>query len=275
MKKVVTYSSAGFVTNPAVNGYNIIFAGTGPGVYSGDVPTLVFSDGANHTLNSIIETGHSAQALSYGVAEFSYPLAGNATIAHGIHLSYGNLELGSANGGTWTIDGSSMITNDSVFTSWGGRYHADPLVINGRMTVSHGSTADFSSAPVQGSGTIDIESGGTVTVDRIAAGLHIDVGRGGRLVTGTYSKMAFLGTIHETASGVVDVPNAKTVTSELFDRSTGVLDLLDNSGALVDRLKFSGARMLFTTPDGHGGMDIMTAHHAGSLPVFFAHHGLI
>ena len=274
MKKV-TYSNAGFVTNPVINGYEVTFAGAGPGVYSGDVPTLVFSDGANHTLTSIIETGHSAQALSYGVAEFSYPRAGNATITYGIHLSYGNLAIGSANGGTWTINGVSTITNDSVLNAWGGRNHADPLVINGWMTVSHGSTADFSFAPVQGRGMIDIESGGTVTADRIAAGLHIYVGCDGKLVTGTVFKMAFLGTIHETASGVVEVPNAKTVTSELFDRSTGVLDLLDKSGAVVDRLKFSGAHMLYTTPDGHGGMDITTAHHAGSLPVFFAHHGLI
>jgi hypothetical protein len=78
-----------------------------------------------------------------------------ARITPSTHLSFGNLELGSANGGTWTIDGRSTITNGSTFTASGGRLEADPFILNGRMTVSKGSTADFLTAPVQGSGTID------------------------------------------------------------------------------------------------------------------------
>ena len=263
----VTYSS-GIVTNPAIDGDNVILAGTQISFQTG--PVVLFSDGKNHVLNSIVEHG-SPGSLAAGLMDIFPPLNSNVTITHGLHLSFGNLELGSANGGTWAIDGRSTITNGSTFTASGGRLEADPFILNGRMTVSHGSTADFLTAPVKGSGTIDVGAGSTVDLDRVTAGLHVDLA-GGSLVTGQVFRMAFLGTIHESASGSVDVMNTADATQEIFHRSTGMLDLVNGSGTTVAALKFSGDPTLYTTPNGSGGMDITTTHQAASLPTIVMPH---
>jgi hypothetical protein len=262
----VTYSS-GIFTNPAIDGDNVIFAGTQISFQTG--PAVLFSDGKNHVLNSIIEHG-SPGSLASGLMDIFPPLNSNVTITHGLNLSFGDLALGSANGGTWTIDGRSTITNGSTFTASGGRYAADPFILNGRMTVSNGSSADFL-APVQGSGTIDVDAGSTVDLDRVTAGLHVDLA-GGSLITGQTFRMAFLGTIHESASGSVDVMNAAGATEEIFHRSTGMLDLVNGSGTTVAALKFSGDPTLYTTPNGSGGMDITTTHQAASLPTIVMPH---
>jgi hypothetical protein len=97
----------------------------------------------------------------------------------------------------------------------------------------------------------------------------MDLLNGGTLVAN--DGMRIQGTIYETPNAVTDVLNAKTAVKEIFDRSTGVLDLVDQSGADVASLKFAGAATLYTTPNVAGGMDITTGHHVGSLPVIFIH----
>ena len=66
---------------------------------------------------------------------------------------------------------------------------------------------------------------------------------GGTLVVDPHYRptLAFLGTISEAPGGVVDVLNATTAVEEIFHRSTGMLDLLDKTGAAVASLKFAGS----------------------------------
>jgi hypothetical protein len=84
--------------------------------------------------------------------------------------------------------------------------------------------------------------------------------------------MSFLSSTHEAAGGEIDVLNATGANLEVFHRTTGMLDLYHSGSgpsALLASLKFAGDSSLYTTPDGHGGMDITTAHHVGSLPAIF------
>jgi hypothetical protein len=253
------------VTSPFLNGDNVIFTGTS----AATEPLVYLDDGVVNTLNSLAVTGHSASALAFGEILIYPPNPGNLVIANGIHLSYGDLTITFANGGSATLNGISSVTNNSTFDALGGRYQADPYILNGSLTVSNHSTADFSFAPLQGGGTVDIETGATVDVSRVAAGLNIDLNSGTLVASNTYGAMSFLGTIHEAAAGTTDVLNATTAVKEVLHASTGMLDLLDQAGTTVAALKFAGASTLYTTPDGHGGMDITTTHHTGSLPTVF------
>ena len=269
----VTYGNGANVnvTTPFLNGYNVTLAGTS----QANEPIVRFVDtNVANTLSSVSEYGHSAHALAYDeitMNPFDQP---GLTVTNGIVLSFGKLAMGSSDGGATTIGGTSVITNDSTFTASGGRYQADATVLKGAMIVAGGSTADFSRAPLQGNGTIYVEGSSTVDVNKVVAGLHVDV-LSGKLVDtngfGASGGMSFLGTIDETAGGTTDVLNATTAVEETFNRSTGVLDLLNKSGVDVAQLKFAGASTLYTTPDAAGGMDITTAHHAGSLPTIFVH----
>jgi len=257
------------VTSPFLNGYDVIFAGTS----AATEPLVYLDDGVVNTLNSLVESGHSASAMAFGEMLIYPPNQGNLVIANGIHLSYGDLTITFANGGSATINGSSNITNNSMFNALGGRYQADPYILNGRLTVSNGSTADFSHAPLQGSGTIDVEAGATVDVNKVAAGLNVDLNGGTLVATNNYgSGLSFLGAIHQAPAGTTDVLYATAATHEVFHGSTGMLDLLDQTGAAVASIKFAGASTLYTTPDGHGGMAITTTHHIGSLPTVFDPH---
>jgi hypothetical protein len=260
---------AGQVSAPYLNGYNVILDGTS----AAGGPVVYINNQVINTLNNITVDGSSATAMAYGGLIVYPPDSPALTITHGIDLSFGNLTTGSAVGGSGTLDGNSIVTNHSVLTAIGGRYFAAPLVLNGHMSVSNGSTANFSLLPLQGAGTLEIDAGGTVDVTRVVAGLHLDVDRGGTLVVGSYGSPAlgFLGTINEAPGGVVDVLSAPGAVSEIFHRSTGTLDLLNRTGANVAELRFAGASTLYATADGGGGMDITTAHHIGSLPTIFVH----
>ena len=268
MRKNVTYGNGAAinVTTPYLNGYNLTLDGTS----EASQPFVRFVDtNVLNTLNSINVFGCSEHAMAFGTVlmnPFDQP---GLIITNGVHLSHGNLTLGSSDGGTTTIGGLSVVIDHSDFTAWGGRYHADATVLKGAMIVANGSTADFSNASLQGNGTIYMVDDSTLDVRQVSAGLHMDVLNGGTLVVN--DGMGFQGTIYETPNAVTDVLNAKTAVKEIFHQSTGVLDLVNQIGADVASLKFAGAATLYTTPNVAGGMDITTGHHVGSLPVIFIH----
>ena len=106
----------------------------------------------------------------------------NLTLTHGVSLSYGNLTITGDTGGTVTLDGASTVTNDSTFIATGGQVFNSPFVLNGSMTVSHESTADFHNATLEGHGTVNIEAGSMVDMSTVLAGLHVNVAKGGELL---------------------------------------------------------------------------------------------
>ncbi len=108
-----------------------------------------------------------------------FPMNASLTLTHGVSLSYGNLAIGGDTGGFVALDGASTVTNDSTFLATGGRYLNGPFVLNGSMTVSHGSTADFRHATLEGHGTVNIDAGSVVDMNTVLAGLHVNVAKGG------------------------------------------------------------------------------------------------
>ncbi|MGA8192410.1 MAG: hypothetical protein WB902_03470, partial [Acetobacteraceae bacterium] len=111
-----------------------------------------------------------------------FPLNASLTLTHGVSLSYGNLAIGGDTGGFVALDGASTVTNDSTFLATGGRYLNGPFVLNGSMTVSHGSTADFRHATLEGHGTVNIDTGSVVDMNTVLAGLHVNVAKGSDLL---------------------------------------------------------------------------------------------
>ena len=90
--------------------------------------------------------GTSASDKDYGTVTLGPSHPGNVTFANGINVSYGILTLGSSNGGSYTLNGNSLITNDSALIAPGGRYQADPFIVNGTLGVSNSATEDWLSA---------------------------------------------------------------------------------------------------------------------------------
>jgi hypothetical protein len=96
---------------------------------------------------------------------------------------------------------------------------------------------------VRGHGTIGIESGSTVDVDRVVAGLRINLDSGTLVDTRLlpwYPGASFLATVHEAAAGVVDVLNASAAVKETFDIRTDMLSLLNESNGIVASVQFAG-----------------------------------
>jgi hypothetical protein len=284
--KQITYRSGALVhvTSPFLDGYAVTLAGTN----ATNAPTLSFEDNSLtggpevwNRLNSIIVHGTSTQHIAYGDVRIwltagTYEHGGSVMVTNGINLSYGHLDFNSVNGGNYDIEGISQVANHSTFADYGGRYHSDAIAIDGRMTVSGHSTVDFTAAPVVGHGVIEIETGSTVSVDRISNILLMQVDNSGTLNIASGYPMRFLGQIALAPGGVVDDANAGAATHEIFNRSTGALSLVGSGiGSTVDKLDFAGNRGPNLTPyassDGHGGMLITTQHTAASLPTTFVH----
>jgi hypothetical protein len=252
---------------PSLNGDTIHLAGTNVG--GEHQPDVNVEDGTNNTWNALDVDGTSASDHDYGTITLGPSHPGNVTFANGINVSYGILTLGSANGGAYIFNGNSYILNDSALIAQGGRYQSDPFIVNGTLGVSGGSTANFTTAPLEGHGTIDVVGSGTVDVGRVLAGLHMDVFKGGELIIN--NGMQFQGTIVEDNGGGVDVLNAGSAVREVLHQATDTLDLLNKSGATVADLKFSGDPTLYAASDGRGGMDILTLPVLHPLPITFAH----
>jgi hypothetical protein len=130
--------------------------------YPGVLPLLpgavlsVGPDHSNHTIAVVAQQGTLSQPVYGAVVDNS---SGNLTLTHGISLSNGHLGIENDAGGTVTLNGASTITTDSQFAALGGPGPFAPpgsYVLNGSLTVSHGSIANFQDATLRGPGTINI-----------------------------------------------------------------------------------------------------------------------
>ena len=126
----------------------------------------------------------------------------NLTLTHGVTLSYGDLNIFGDIGGGVTLDGASTVTNDSTFTATGGRSLVSPFVLNGSMTVSNQSTADFHNATLEGHGTVNIEAGSTVDMSTVLRLRSMWPRAANSLAARQWSSptdLSFQGTINEAA----------------------------------------------------------------------------
>jgi hypothetical protein len=153
------------------------------------------------------------------------------------------------------------------------------------MNVSANSTANFDNATLSGSGTLNIQAGGTVDAKTISAGLHVNVANGGvlSLLSPSSGEMSSVGMIHEAAGGRVFIGGLpmsepgplSTATSEVFHEASGTLDLLNKSGAQVASLQFApGSHEYTSTVSSRGAffLDITTNPALlGTLHTTFTH----
>ncbi len=250
-----------------LNGYEVDFVGISQ--QTEPFLTLIgsFSSSAGTTLSSVAVVGTSSHALAYGSMSF-FPLS-IGVIANGVHLSYGNLTLNQQTANV-TLNGVSSVTNDSMLTVLGGRYHTARYTLHGSVNVGNGSTANFEEAQLSGGGTFNENSATAKVALKVAnSSLHVTITQG---MLSLKDGMSFLGTIREGASGTTEIFNASAAIKETFNQSTGVLDLLNSAGANVASVKFTGSATLYATPDAAtGAIDITNARHTGSLPVVFSH----
>jgi hypothetical protein len=232
-------------TNPAQPAH-VILGGPSTAGQNSRVWTLRAVDGVG-------EPGHKV----YGSVTIQ-PYYGSVVLQQGVALSEANVTFGVNGGGAgpFVFNGASTVTDSSVLTANGGRYASlglgSPYVINGSMSVTNNSVANFANVTVKGPGTIHVGSGSTVDMQAIAAGLHVDVDKGGKLSL-LYPNST--GTINESAGGAVFIGGATTATKEVFHEASGTLDLLNKSGAQVASLKFApGSHEYTSTAPIHGGL---------------------
>jgi hypothetical protein len=214
----------------------------------------------------------------YGKVIFNAPNAGTADFVHGVIASNANITLGTnppgnsllGTEGKFILDGNSWIGDNSTLTAQSDRSGliglGDPYDLRGSLTVTNNSVADFKTAPLHGSGTINIEAGGTVDLQLLAAGLHANVDKGGLLFL---AQPNAAGIINEAAGGTVAVVGLGA-THEIFHQASGVLDLLNKSGAQVASLQFAPGSHEYAKQAPGGLMDI-TIGAAHALPTIFTH----
>jgi hypothetical protein len=288
-------------TSPSINGYDVFLDGV-----SGAGGGLSFFDGTGNTLNAIYVVGDHSGSV------FLSPTS-SLTVSHGMEI-YDNGALAmTADGKGITLDGTTLVEDNSslnIFATGGSivmngnTYVNDnstllvphglvtpnsPVILNGNLTVGGGqgtienANANFNSAPLEGRGTVNIEAGGSVDMQTVLAGLHVNVG---------YASALFLqspnsaGMIHEADGGTVFAGGAAiTAAREVFHQATGVMDLLNKAGAQVSSIQFTPGSHeyasvidLRTGPGGTAGgvvtgsMEITTnANYPGNLPTTFTH----
>lgn len=227
----------------------------------------------NWHLNNVMADGWYPGHEAFGQVKLEGPYDGTVTIDYGVSLSFGHVTLGTVDGGAYVLNGASKVDNYSTFTAYGGRYgpmgDGDWFNVNGTMSVTNHSIADFDNATLAGTGTIHVSSSGTVDVNHIIAGLHMNVDKGGTLFLHNPNSA---GRINLAAGGAVFVAGASDAMKEVFHEATGTLDLLNRSGVQVASLKFApGSHEYTSAASFHGGLLEITTNHAmvGNLHTTF------
>lgn len=140
---------------------------------------LVLEANENNIDRFSVGLGPTVQGTE-GVVTLGSPTV-TMTLEHGVTINNGALfiststAVGSHGGGAVTIDGHSTVDNGgylNVFDRNGGGV----TTLNGTITFSNASAGNFNFAPVQGDGTVQLESGSGVSMDGLLKGLHADVG---------------------------------------------------------------------------------------------------
>ena len=250
------------------NGNSVSFVGASSPSQEG----FVTFNGAN-TLSGMTVDG-AAGSPGYGGVGIGPRVA--LTVG-GITLDNGNLSVSERPYGALDVTGTSQIANNSTLTmtAYGG---VGTFALNGVMSIDGSSTVNSDYVPVSGNGTFQLT--GNNALLRLG---HVDAGDTVKLDGGTLSLtdgMHFLGTITDsvpTASAIaptasVHVYNAADAVREVFNTTTGMLDLFNAQGGEVANLHFAGGGPLFaekTTDQPTNYVAITTHQSADSLPVTF------
>ena len=236
-------------------------------------PTQPFSQLLYH-VNQLTLHGTAAAPASGAVFLAPYGII-NFIMDHGVHLDHGTLST-SEHADSWTFDGNSQVANGSNLSVWAGRYFGDHTTLNGSINVAKGSSAEFY-GPMFGDGTVKIDASSTVSTQATVVGLQFDVD-GLLNINATAVSGPFLATIKEGATGTVDVyhgpgfANLSGVVETILHTKSGVLDLDGAGGVPLMSIQFADSNnALYTTADGHGGLDITTHQMVGSLPSVISH----
>lgn len=248
------------------NSDSLAFSGaTSPGA------TATFT-GPN-TLATIADTG-TASAHGFGTISVA---VGGSLATNGLQVDHATLSLTERPSTSATFAGISQISNGSTLTATGfggtGNY-----AVNDVMTIDGSSTVNMNYVSLSGSGTIALSgSNALLRAGTVAAGETVKLDGGMLSLT---NGMHFLGTITDSqpaasriASGAsVGIYNAFDAVSETFNRTTGMLKLLNAQGTAVASLTFAGHGDLYAAPTtGLATNYIAISSHAsaGMMPVTF------
>jgi hypothetical protein len=178
---------------PYLNGQQVVTLGTS----AATEPVITIADGP------AVNTWLDINSAAYGEVLLAPLMNNQLVLQYGVHLYGGHLTIGTIDGGSVTMGGDSEVRFGGSFTESGGRYHADPLILNGTLAVSGNSYADLSGAPLKGAGTVEVSTSSIVEVNAVVAGLRLNVDNGGELTFVHAGPAKMLGTIHEAAGGDV------------------------------------------------------------------------
>ncbi len=265
-KHVLGNGQSAVVSANQWNGDSLAFSGT-----ASPAPAATFT-GAN-TLASIIDAG-TATAHGFGTINMAM---GGSLVSNGLQASYATISLTERPGSSVALDGTTQISNGSTLTAtgFGG---VSNYAVNGTMAIDGSSTANMDYVAISGTGTIAL-SGANALLRAGTVGAGDTVRLDGGVLSLT-DGMHFLGKITDStpaasriASGAsVDIYNALSAVSETFDRTSGVLKLLNAQGATVANLSFAGHGDLYAAPTtGLATNYVAISSHAsaGMLPVTF------
>jgi hypothetical protein len=253
------------------DGDSLAFAGTSSA--AGQAPTVTLS-GPNR-LTSVLDSGTTA-APGQGTIDL---MPGGALTIGGLTINRATLSISERPGAGVTFNGNSRIANGSTLTAT-GYAGAGAYSVNGTMNIDGSSTVNVDYVAVNGSGTFHLTGeSALLRVGTVGAGETVVLDGGMLSLT---NGMHFAGTITDSAPGSsrigpiasVDVYNALDAVREMFNETTGVLNLFNALGTEVASLKFAGTGDLYAAPTvGLATNFIAITSHpsAGALPVSFVH----
>lgn len=248
------------------NGDSLAFSGT-----TSPAPAATFT-GPN-TLGTITDTG---TATAHGFGAINMATGGNL-VSNGMLVNYATLSLAERPGSSVAFNGATQISNGSTLTAtgFGG---VSNYAVNGTMAIDGSSTVNMNYVAISGTGTIAL-SGPNALLRAGTVGAGDTVRLDGGMLSLT-DGMHFLGKITDSApttsrigaGASVGIFNALDAVSETFDRTSGVLKLMNAQGATVANLTFAGHGDLYAAPTtGLATNYIAISSHAsaGMLPVTF------
>ena len=255
------------VSNSQWNGDSLIFSGT-----SSPMPIVTFT--GSNALANLTDAGTIAIPGSATINVSS----GASLVSNGLQVNHATISFTERPGTSVAFNGTSQISNGSTLTAtgFGG---VSNYAVNGAMTIDGSSTINMDYVALSGSGTITLSGpNALLRAGTVATGNTVKLDGGMlRLTNG----MHFLGTITDSnptvsriASGAsVDIYNALDAVKETFDRTTGILKLVNAQGATVANLTFAGHGDLYATPTtslSTNYIAISSHASAGMLPITFA-----
>lgn len=251
------------------DGDGLAFAGTS--ALYGQTPTVTFF--GTNTLAYISDVGsstiHDYGAINLGV--------GAALSTRGMNVNAGTLSISERPGASMTFNGTSQVVNGSTLTAT-GYSGAGNYTLNGTMNIDGSSTVNMDYVKVGGVGTIHLTGeNALLRMGSVGAGETVVLDGGMLSLT---NGMNFLGTITDSAPASsrigpiasVAVYNAMDAVQEIFNRTTGSLDLFNAQGTEVAKLTFAGTGDLYAAPTtglATNYMSITSHPSAGALAVSF------